>query len=262
MPTTNLVPADRDATAASADFAARLFRELNPTTSLEALYTEDIARHRELLREVDAALLALRSSGEAAVATVLTDCTGVAVADFATASVVASDHYSRLMRQRHALSRDLSRGIRELIQLRNESTRSLAGGLQLDPRFATELACITHLTRRYVQALCPCQHCGERGTGSLVAARFCWQCGRCHAQTGLRRGTCMERSSLALVKWFAAIRVVLLLPSVPVAELAAFLGIARIQTVTQMGRTIRRAIASAEPSQRLAGLDEIYLGSC
>ena len=72
----------------------------------------------------------------------------------------------------------------------------------------------------------------------------------------------MERSSLALVKWFAAIRVVLLLPSVPVAELAAFLGIARIQTVTQMGRTIRRAIASAEPSQRLAGLDEIYLGSC
>jgi hypothetical protein len=115
------------------------------------------------------------------------------------------------------------------------------------------------LARRYHQGLVECRRCGHAGEGNAIAVRRVWQCGRCQTQTGLRRGTCFEHSSVPLVPWFAAIRAVLLSPAVPIAELAAFLRIARQQTVHKMVRRIRAATESPIASQKLAGLDEIYL---
>lgn len=260
--TNSLIPTAPSAGAAPAHFAARLHRELNPTTAIETLLTGEIARSAELLGDTDAAIEAFRSSGHDALASVLACDPGAPTANLAMASVVASDRYERLLRQRHGLSRGMLRGIHELAQLRDKPRDQSATGWQLDPRFATDAACVTHLGRRFIQGVTPCQHCGSRGAGTLIVARPCWQCSHCRAQTGLRQGTCMERSSLALRSWFAAIRATLLQPNVAVPELAAFLAIARTQTVAHMVRTIRRAITSPEPSRRLAGLDEIYLGAC
>lgn len=248
-PTTAVAPAPAN------HFAARLELELNPVTALELLVTREIAHDAALLERLDGALDSLQGNGVAALAEVLSDAP-----DVIAASVLATDRHDRLLRQRHATSRSLLRAINELGQLRRESWDSWGDRLQLDPRFVSEGACLAHLGRRYAQGRCACQRCGAAGQGSVLFGRQCWQCNACQAQTGLRRGTCMERSALRLVPWFAAIRATVLMPGVPVAELARFLHIARTQTVCQMVRKIHAALDSADPSLRLAGLAELYLG--
>jgi hypothetical protein len=69
----------------------------------------------------------------------------------------------------------------------------------------------------------------------------------------------MERSALPLVTWFAAIRALLLRPSITPTELAKTLKIGRVQTVRDMAKTIRQAIAAENASTLMAGLDEVYL---
>ena len=129
-----------------------------------------------------------------------------------------------------------------------------------DPRFCSEQGCLAHLVRRYVYGSCACRRCGAVSEGCFIAARAAWQCAHCHAQTGVRCGTCMERSALPLTKWFAAIRIVLLLPTIATEELAIVLKIDRRQTVRNMIKRIRAAANSQDPSAALAGLDELYLG--
>ncbi len=70
----------------------------------------------------------------------------------------------------------------------------------------------------------------------------------------------MERSAVSLTKWFAAIRIVLLSPTISTKELAAALKIDRRQTVRNMIKRIRAALSAPDPSTALAGLDELYLG--
>ena len=70
----------------------------------------------------------------------------------------------------------------------------------------------------------------------------------------------MARSAVPLTKWFAAIRIVLLSPTIATEELAAALKIDRRQTVRNMIKRIRAAVSAPDPSAALAGLDELYLG--
>ena len=70
----------------------------------------------------------------------------------------------------------------------------------------------------------------------------------------------MERSALPLTKWFAAIRMILLSPTIATQELAIALKIDRRQTIRNMMKRIRAAVNAQDPSAALAGLDELYLG--
>jgi hypothetical protein len=69
----------------------------------------------------------------------------------------------------------------------------------------------------------------------------------------------MERSAIPLTIWFATIRTLLLRPAVTPAELAKSLYIARVQTVRGMITKVRQAMATENASERLAGLDEVFL---
>ena len=70
----------------------------------------------------------------------------------------------------------------------------------------------------------------------------------------------MQRSNVALTKWFAAIRLLLLAPAIKPQAAASKLGIKRTQTVAAMVKQIRAAMATKDASQQLAGLDQLYGG--
>jgi transposase-like protein len=99
--------------------------------------------------------------------------------------------------------------------------------------------------------------CGHR-RGWLLIRRRRWLCAGCNRQLGLRAGTVMERSPLALTAWFAAVRQVVRKRAISVQELAASIGIRRLATVRGVARRIREALDSGRATDRLAGLKEIF----
>jgi hypothetical protein len=236
---------------------------VNPVDPIEQFLVEELSRRAAQTGDYDAALDALRREGEAAFLGVLStsDRNSVAALSLARASVVASERYEALMRQGLASARGFMRALYAIRELRANSREIGSDSFFLpDPRFVTEQACCAYLVRRYVYGSCGCRRCGTISAGCFVAARTSWQCARCHAQTGLRYQTCMERSPLQLTKWFAAIRIVLQSPTIATEELAAVLKIKRHQTVRNMIKQIRAASDSQDPSTALAGLDDLYLG--
>jgi hypothetical protein len=249
--------------APRARILATFSNALNPVGPIERFLVAELSQRAAQTRDYDAALEALRREGEAAFLSVLStnDGNSDSALSLARASVLASEKHEALMRQGLASSRGFMRALHEFREIR-ASIRELGTGslLHSDPRFATEQACLAHLARRYVRGSCACRRCGEISAGNFLATRALWQCARCHAQTGLRCGTCMEHSALPLTKWFAAIRIVLLSPTIATEELAIVLKIDRLQTVRNMIKHIRAAANSQDPSVALAGLDELYLG--
>lgn len=236
---------------------------VNPLDPIERFLVEELSRRAVQTRDYDAALGGLRRDGETAFLSVLStsDRNSVPAPTLARASVLASERYEALMRQGLASARGFLRALQAIREVRATSRELGSGSLLLpDPRFTTEQACYAYLVRRYFYGSCACRRCGAVSEGCFVAARTSWQCGRCHAQTGLRCGTCMERSALPLTRWFAAIRIILLSPTIATEELAIVLKIDRRQTVRNMIKRIRAAANSQDPSAALAGLDELYRG--
>ncbi len=242
-------------------FLAAFSNTLNPVDPIEQFLVEELGRRAAQTRDCDTALDALRREGEAAFLSVLStsDRNSVPALRLAHASVFASEKHESLLRQGLASSRGFLRVLHELREVRR-SVVELNSFLLPDPRFCSEQRCLAHFVRRYDLGKCACRRCGALSTGSFVAARAAWQCGRCHAQTGLRTGTCMKGSAVPLTKWFAAIRTVLLAPTITTEQLAIVLKIDRRQTVRTMIKRIRAAKNSQDPSAALAGLDELYLG--
>jgi hypothetical protein len=235
---------------------------VNPVDPIEHFLVEELSRRAAQTRDYDAALDGLRREGETAFLSVLStsDRNSVPALTLARASVLASERYEALMRQGLASARGFLRALHAIREVRATSELGSGSLLLPDPRFTTEQACCAYLVRRYFYGSCACRRCGAVSEGCFVAARTSWQCARCHAQTGLRFGTCMERSALPLTKWFAAIRILLLSPTITTEELALVLKIDRRQTVRNMIKHIRAAANSQDPSAALAGLDELYLG--
>ncbi len=235
----------------------------NPANIVEQILVDELARRATQMAEFDAALAFLRRQGEAALLNLVDSPSGETgnSQQIATSGVLGSARHESLLRQGLASARGFSRTHRELHDMRSRSFGlDWNSSLFVDPRFGSEPACWAHLVRRYVQGKCGCGACGAVAEGSIIAARLCWQCSRCRTQTGLRVGTCMERSAMPLTKWFAAIRALLVTPSVAAADLAVFLQINRIQTVREMAKRIRAAAASDDATARLAGLDALYIG--
>src|SRR3954470_7598947 len=205
---------------------------LNPVGAVEQFLIAELSRRAAQTQDCDAALGALRREGEAAFLGVLStkNRNSVSALSLASASVIGSEKHESLMRQGLASSRAFVRALHALREVR-ASIRELGSGSlpHPDSRFNTEQACCAYLVRRFAYGSCACRQCGAVSEGCFVAARTAWQCARCHAQTGLRCGTCMERSALSLTKWFAAIRIILLSPTVASEELALVLKIDRRQ---------------------------------
>jgi hypothetical protein len=240
-----------------------LLAELNPVGAVASLIVEEIARRAHQIREYDTAMSVLRREGEAALYDVLAaaNTTSPAAAlELARASVLAGERHQALLRQSVTAARGFYQGIHSYqayLASQVQPTQLFA----LDPRYCTDPACAAHLVRRFAHGRNVCGRCESAGNGTFVPSRLCWQCSACHAQTGIRAGSCFERSAIALSKWFAAIRVVLMAPTTSAADLARFLQISRTQTVSRMRTKIRAAMVSADATVKLAGLDQIYLGS-
>jgi hypothetical protein len=265
--TSEMVLSGQGAPARLRTCPARLLAEFslhfNPVGPVEQILVHEAARRAAQMAEFDTALAALRQESEPALLAVLSSPStdSAAAQQIATASVLGSARHEAIVRQGLASARGFGHAIRELDYYRSRTPADAWGNsLLIDPRFSTEPACYAHLVRRFVFGKCGCGACGAITQGSFISVRLCWQCGQCRAQTGLRVGTCTERSPIPLTKWFAAIRTLLLAPSLAVAELAQFLQIDRRQTVRNMAERIRAARDSSDATNRLAGLDELYLG--
>lgn len=243
--------------------AAKFSFALNPVGPTEEFLVEELARRATQARYYDAVLADLEREGEAALMSVMrsADEDSVSTRKLARASVLVSERHQALSRQSMAAARGFMKTLHMLRDTRKLRYEPEMGNLLLpDPRYSTEQACLAHLVRRFRHGISGCHRCGAAAMGSFVAVRNCWQCARCHAQTGVRLGTCMEDSAIPLAKWFACIRIVLLSTTIPTAEIAAILKIKRGQTVRKMIKRIHAALRAPNPSAALAGLDEIYLG--
>jgi hypothetical protein len=244
-----------------ASLFASIVNTVNPSDPVEKFFAEELASRAAMARTYGAALHAMRRDGEMALFGVLStpDANAVTTRTQAQLSVLVSEKFEVLIRQSLANERGFIRILDALGDYRARS--SPCSLLATDPRFATEQSCLLYLARRYELGVCPCHRCGTVGRGCFVAARLAWQCSNCRGQTGLRRGTCMENSALPLTRWFAGIRIVLLSPKVSAKEMGNALAIGRLQTVRGLIQRIQSAIASAQPSVALAGLDQVFLGT-
>ncbi len=243
------------------EFLPAFTAQFNPVQPTEHLLVEELARRAGQMREFDSALCTLRREHESAIANIVRAraTESDAALSVARASVLASGQHEAILRQGLAASRGLYRALRELhnvneIQARNGGNNPLLP----DHRFGSEQSCCAYLVRRYAQGICGCRRCGAVRCGCFVASRLAWECGHCKAQTGLRHGTCMERSPLPLTLWFFAIRVVLWHPAIAPADLKTMLRIHRVQTVRTVVTRIKNAMDSDGASAMLAGLDEAY----
>jgi len=244
-------------TGLAAEYRRTLSREMNPVGAVQEILLEELARRAANMRELDNEHAALRGQFGAILAEAF-NAPGLSVPDtqmVALAAASATDRAESLLRQGLAASQRFCAILGKLHEL-----QCAPGGqdlLQADRRFDTELKCIAYLVRRYAGGRLPCRRCGARGSGSFITVRMCWQCGSCHAQTGLRVGTIMEHSALPLMQWFAAIRALLLRPSATPADIATIIFSNRLQTVRGMIKKIRRAAAAENASDLLAELDQV-----
>ena len=242
-------------------FRHQLAREYNPVGIAETVVVNDLARRAAKLEVIEASVCALRQQAASSLAKVTgpLNVTESGSGDAMLAGAMSSGQIENL--ERHSLSnaRAFYRGMVALSMLqasrRAEESADLGSS---DPRFMSERACMTYLVRRWHDGDQPCHGCGHTATGSWIESHRCWECRNCGKQAGIRTGTVMERSPLPLTAWFAAIRLMLIRPSIVTTELAAKICVNRVPTVRSMAGKIRRAIANENASQLLAGLDMLY----
>jgi len=241
-------------------YDARLGREANPVGLVETLLAQEIARRAAQAAALDLALGALEQQSAQAFGAMIPSASAGQEPAARHLAPYLSGQYETLARQSIAASRGMLRAVNELREI-TLARRTVSGTMPLepDPRFDSEAACCRYLLRRFQTGAAVCRRCGRSASGSWLAARRCWQCAGCRAQTCVRYGTVMERSHVPLTKWFRSIGILLLYPSVSAVDLAASLAIPRLATVRTIGRKIRTAIASDSASQLLAELDDVFL---
>jgi hypothetical protein len=247
---------------ALAAYHAAFLRQFNPADVVELVLTRDLARNAARMDTLAGYHAALNSQGGAALVAMLGQEAGdtSSSAEATTAIVAASPHAESIFRQELAAARGFQRALQVLHRWQaGRGTSGTAAEVRFDPRFQTEQACSAYLVRRFQDGTHGCRKCDRRGHGRFVATRLCWECGECGGQTGLRVGTVMEDSALPLMKWFKAIRLLLLRPGVATAELSETLEIGRAATVRAIAKKIRAAVRAEDASMQLAGLDLVFL---
>jgi hypothetical protein len=228
--------------------------ELAPVGFAELMLVRDIARHGAQSLHDDAAADAIRRQSDE----VLSGAAEAAELGAIFTSMGVSKQLDNLARRSAANSNILFQRLRQLTTLQYERVSRTPALREPDSRFSSEESCIAYLVHRFQYGVQSCPGCGQSGAGSWIAARRCWQCSQCRRQAAIAHGTVMSGSHLELVKWFHAIRVVLVCPNIRPGELAKAVGIPRPGTARSVLRRIRRAIADDRASVLLAGLDQTY----
>lgn len=241
---------------ATTELKKQLEAEWKPSSALENVLVDEIARHAAALQFTSRAEPAVLRCGAACQSQIssLLGLHNAAPEDVTLLGAVTSDGLEKLSRYRRSHERALYAAIKTLTRLRERSELSAVQGLR--DRFAAEEACRTHLRLRRQKLPCPC--CAV-AMGSWLKERERWECSGCKTQLGLRAGTVMEHSPLPLAAWFAGILEVITNQEVTAAELATATGIERLATVRGMLVKIRSAasLPAAEAELLLAGLPQL-----
>jgi len=240
----------------TADLQQQLSAELRPTSVLETILVDELARHGAALKFTSLVEPAVLRRGAASeiqlVALIGSDISEPA--DVSLCGAVTSEGLEKLTRYRRAHERGFYSALDKLSLLRTNQTFPAACGLR--ERFATENACYAYLVERRKNLTCA--RCGSV-RGSWLETRNRWACGSCKIQLGVRTGTVMEHSPLPLAAWFAAIITISGNPSVTVAELGKTTGINRKATMKGMMGKILAAASRPSPEAEvlLAGIPQL-----
>ena len=178
--------------------------------------------------------------------------------DAILSGAVSTDLADRCERHSLARSRAFCRTLTKLRELQTQRKDRERRAAEAVPRpFANEADCEAYLEQRLRDKGRRCDSCSHSG-GYFLPSRRSWECVACHVQAGLRSGTVMAGSAIPLLVWFEAIRSLLDQPTIGTSKLAERIGIRRLTTVRSLARRIREAMALADATERLAGLDHYY----
>jgi transposase-like protein len=241
-------------------YKERLYAEYDPRGTTEMVIVNELARRAAAMELLAEAIDAMQREGARGLIGVTAPLNpGAKLAnDAVLAGAVASSKLDECERRSLGNARAFFRGLNVLQELQKTRRESATKRLPArDERFATEVDCERYLVRRFEKGEQTCRRCGQT-RGHWIPARRCWECSHCGVQTGVRFGTVMARSPLPLTKWFAAIRLLLLQPTISTIELAERIDIQRTTTVRSMATRIRSAMAADEAPRQLAGLDSFY----
>ncbi|MCE9555383.1 MAG: transposase [Planctomycetes bacterium] len=240
------------------EYYGRLREEWKPTTPTQDFHVREMARHQAALERIQQCEDAvLRRGATGALALLSEDGIDENVADVALAGAGTSDAMHRIVRYRRSHERAHSRSMETLREMGAQSHPQSQQPKPARQTFNTTAECQAYLVARVAGEDVKCPHC-QCVQGSFLESRQVWQCRGCKRQRGIRTGTVMERSRINLLAWFKAIETILTNPDISVANLKAAMGIEREGTVRRVAKTIREAIESADRSNRLAGLDQIF----
>ncbi len=255
-------------------FVQAFTAEYQPATPTEEALVNQIAQHSTALMriaQIETALLRV-GAAEPVLALLALDepmpGEGVLTPDeIALAAAVDSDRTDRITRYRVSHAKGFYTALETLEKWQNRRAARAAGPAPASPalagptacaaRFSSEEACLDYLSAWAREQPFRCPKCGH-GEAVWLAAQRRRQCMTCRCQVAVRDGTVMARSHAPLLEWFRAIECVLRRPGATVADVAEAAGIGRRETAGRMAGKIRDALASPEPSQRLAGLDAVF----
>jgi transposase-like protein len=230
--------------------------EWQPSTATQAHLVEELARHAAALERatpIEEAVLRTSARGLSLMSHAPED--GLAEQDRVLAAACGSEAVDRVTRYRRmhekAFLAALAR-LRELQSLRETVPFPVAASpilLRFD-----EATCLRYLQHRRDAEKSGCRSCGS-SEGKWLVGHDRWQCRQCRRQASARSGTVMERSSLSLGVWFAAMGAILQDRQISTAALREITGIRREKTVRALAERIRQALDSADAVRLLAGLD-------
>lgn len=140
--------------------------------------------------------------------------------------------------------------------------------LDFQKTFPDDAACAAYLERAHWRDGFICQHCGAKGEPFRIATRpGILTCRSCRRQSGLLKGTVMERSHTPLSVWFwAAYLVASQTPGISAVQFQRQLGLSRYETAFGILHKLRAAMV--RPNQdRIGGhndehveVDETWIG--
>lgn len=237
------------------EYRQELCEEVQPRTFRQRILVEEMARHSaamKLCEELEASALRCGAKNATAVPSDSGESAAPDHDDVLTAAG-ASQALERVSKYRRQHERGYFSAMYNLrIELNSEHDLVPA----VPPRdFDDEEDCEQHLLARREHSGWCCPRCGKK-KGSWLPKSKRWECGRCGFQVGLRDGTLMERSPLALRQWFAAIITVCADLTISASVLADVIGIQRLATVRKMRQSILEAIDSPQRDRLLAGLQK------
>jgi transposase-like protein len=240
------------------DHLQRLSVEFQPSTPTEMFLVRELARHAAMLEIAEQAEGAALRIGATTAANLAANAFDSESSDYLLAGAVTTEAMDRVTRYRRPHEKGWYQAYRQLVERRVISRGPIPPvPAPLPPFLFTETRCNAYLQERLQAIAWRCPRCHHDG-GYWLSDRSRWQCKKCARQIGLRSGTIMERSPLALAAWFTVIWAIMTDRAVSIEDLMASSKIARRATVKSMRERICSALATPDASKLIAGLDRLH----